>query len=191
VSEGGRRLPVVASAPGPLAPPAFQRIAVIGLGAVGASLAMALRAAWPASLVIGVDGHDVVETAIRLHAIDVGADDLAIAGEADLIALAGSAAENARVMPFLADAIAGSAVVLWIGSADLAAPPARALPARLAIVAGLPAVALRSQGVTAARADLFHGRTWTISAVAAGDEAIARVHDLVRAVGGGAPRDTV
>ena len=80
MTAGVRRLPVLGAAEA--APAGVERIAVVGLGAVGGSIAMALRRAWPASLVIGIDAHDVVEAAIRLQAIDVGASDLLIAGDA-------------------------------------------------------------------------------------------------------------
>jgi prephenate dehydrogenase len=157
---------------------------VVGLGAIGGSLAMAVRQVWPQSLVIGVDTHEVIETAIRLHAIDVGSDDLVIAGGADLVVLAGAAEENARALPHLADAIAGEAVVLVLGGGDPLAERAPALPARLPIVSGVPAVELRGRGIKAARADLFRGRPWTISPVTAGIEAVGRIQELVRAVGG-------
>jgi cyclohexadieny/prephenate dehydrogenase / 3-phosphoshikimate 1-carboxyvinyltransferase len=179
------RLPVIGGAPVPGAPPRFQRVAVVGLGAVGGSLALAVRRAWPQSVVIGVDTREVIETAIRLHAIDVGSDDLLMAGDADLVVLAAGAEENARVMPYLADAIPGDAVVLALGG-EPAGERARALPRRLPVVSGVPAVELRGCGIRAASADLFLGRSWTISAVTAGTDAVGRVHDLVRAIGGDA-----
>ena len=184
MTDARRRLPVIGSAPAPGTPPAFQRIAVVGLGAVGGSLALALRQAWPPTLVIGVDTHDVIETAIRLHAIDVGSDDIDLAADADLVVLAAGAEENARALPHLADAIAGDAVVLAIGDREAVAGQAPALPARLPIVAGLPSVELHGRGLVAARADLFQGRPWVISAVRAGPGDADRVRALVRALGG-------
>jgi prephenate dehydrogenase len=194
VTDAGRRLPVVTRAPAPAAPPAFQRIAVVGLGAVGGSLALAVRQAWPPTLVIGVDTHDVIETAVRLHAIDVGSDDLVIAAAADLVVLAAGPEENARAMPYLADAIAGGAVVLALGGGDLVDGRARDLPERLPVVGGMPAVELPGRGLAAASADLFRGRPWSLRPITAGADAVARVQELVRAVGGVVPerpRDTV
>ena len=184
VTSSGRRLPVLGGAQGSGAAPSFQRIAIVGLGAVGGSLAMALREAWPASLVIGVDTHEAVEAAIRLHAIDVGAADLVVAGDADLVVLAGGLAENLGVLPFLADAIAGEAVVLVMGPAAPIAPAAKALPDRLVVVAGLPAADVRGRGIHAASAALFRDRAWPVEAVSGPPGAVVRVQDLVRAVGG-------
>jgi len=189
VSGGGTRLPVIGGAQVPGVPPGFQRIAIIGIGAVGGSLAMAARQAWPRSLVIGVDTPGVIEAAMRLHAIDVGSDDLMIAGDADLVVLAGGPDDNVRVLPYLPDAIAGEAIVLALGGGDALAERARSLPVRLQVVVGLPSIAMPGSGLHAASADLFHGRAWTISPVTAGREAVERMHSLIRAIGGGPDKE--
>jgi len=183
VTGGGTRLPVVGGERVSEETPGFQRIAVVGLGAVGGSLAAALRRAWPAALVIGVDTAEVVEAAMRMHAVDIGSADLMIAGEADLVVLAGGADENARAMPYLADAIAGEAVVLALGDAAAVAASAPLLPDRLPLVAGLPDVELRGRGIHASSADLFRGRRWTVTSIAAPAGAVERIRGLVRAVG--------
>jgi prephenate dehydrogenase len=185
VSGGGTRLPVIGGARVPGVPPGFERIAIIGIGAIGGSLAMAARQAWPRSLVIGVDTPGVIEAAMRLHAIDVGSDDLMIAGDADLVVLAGGPDDNVRVLPYLPDAIAGEAIVLALGGGDALAERARSLPVRLQVVVGLPSIAMPGSGLHAARADLFHGRAWTMSPVTAGREAVERMHSLIHAIGGG------
>ena len=178
------RLTVSGGARQPDRAPAFQRIAIVGLGAVGASLALALRQAWPSALVIGVDTHEVIETAMMVHAVDVASDDLMIAGDADLVVLAGGAEENAHALAHLAEAIAGEAVVLALGDAGAAAEHAPLLPRRLALAAGLPAIELGGRGIQASSADLFLRRRWPVTPVTAGAEDVGRIHDLVRAVGG-------
>ena len=185
MSGGGTRLPVIGGARVPGVPPGFQRIAILGIGAVGGSLAMAARQAWPLSLVIGVDTPGVIEAAVRLHAIDVGSDDLMMAGEADVVVLAGGPDENARVLAYLPDAIAGEAIVLALAGGDALVERARSLPVRLQVVVGLPSIAIPEGGLHAATADLFRGRAWTISPVTAGREAVERIHSLIRAIGGG------
>ena len=56
--------------------PIFDKIGIVGLGLIGGSLALKARELWPTGLVIGVDNKDVLETAMRMHAIDVAAADL-------------------------------------------------------------------------------------------------------------------
>ena len=63
-------------------PPIFEKIGIVGLGLIGGSIALAARELWPTSLVIAVDNKDVLETAMRLHAIDVAADNLIEIGRA-------------------------------------------------------------------------------------------------------------
>ena len=72
----------------PGSPPVFEKIAIVGLGLIGGSMALAARKTWPRCLVIGVDDKDVLERAMVRHAIDVAASDLTVIGEADLVVLA-------------------------------------------------------------------------------------------------------
>src|SRR3954469_24917478 len=79
-------------------PPIFEKIGVIGLGLIGGSIALASRQLWPASLVIAVDNKDVLETAMRLHAVDVAADDLIVLAECDLVILAAPVQQNIALL---------------------------------------------------------------------------------------------
>jgi prephenate dehydrogenase len=179
------RLPVVQSGQLPASTPVFQRVAVVGLGLIGGSLAMALRQAWPAILVIGVDNNDVVEAAIRLHAIDVGADDPIVAAEADLVVLAAPGRENERLLARLPAIIPGEAVVTDVGSAKRTiVAAAAALPGRLAFVGGHPFAGSTRAGIAAARPDLFRGRPWFLMPQSASNTVMERLRGLVRAVGG-------
>src|ERR1700681_1369363 len=82
-------------------PPVFEKIGIVGLGLIGGSIALAARQLWPTSLVIAVDNKDVLETAMRLHAIDVAADDLIVLAEADLVVLAAPARQNIALLEAL------------------------------------------------------------------------------------------
>ena len=79
-------------------PPIFAKIGIVGLGLIGGSIALAAREIWPAALVIGVDNKDVLETAMRLHAIDVAADDSIVLAEADLVILAAPVRQNIALL---------------------------------------------------------------------------------------------
>src|SRR5213595_2282693 len=85
------------------AEPIFQKIGIVGLGLIGGSIALAARELWPASLVIAVDNKDVLEIAMRRHAIDVAADDLVVLAEADLVVLAAPARQNIALLDALDD----------------------------------------------------------------------------------------
>src|SRR5437868_13712461 len=78
--------------------PIFDRIGIVGLGLIGGSIALKARELWPSALVIGVDNKDVLETAMRLHAIDVAADDLVVLAEADVVILSAPVKQNIAVL---------------------------------------------------------------------------------------------
>src|SRR5215471_19488989 len=98
------------------APPVFDKIGIVGLGLIGGSIALASRQLWPKALVIGVDNKDVLEAAMRLHAIDVAADDLIVLAEADVVILAAPVRQNLALLAELDEHVRQPAVVTDTGS---------------------------------------------------------------------------
>src|SRR5262244_3809922 len=96
--------------------PIFQKIGIVGLGLIGGSIALASRQLWPQSLVIAVDNKDVLETAMRLHAIDVAADDAVVLAEADIVILAAPVRENLDLLGDLDDNVTTNAIITDTGS---------------------------------------------------------------------------
>lgn len=142
----------------------FDKIAVIGLGAVGGSVALAARETWPEALVIGVDDNDILEQAMLRHAVDVASHDLAILGDAGLVVLARSETVNLELLRALPDHLAGPAVVTDTGTTKQAiCAAAQSLPRRLTFVAGHPVVGALDGGLTSARPDLFDGCRWVLT----------------------------
>jgi len=179
-----RLLPVVpAEATG--APLIFERIAIVGLGLVGGSIALAARRRWPQALVIGVDRGRVVEQAVERHAIDVASEELMIASEADLVILAAPVRENVRLLESLPQWVARDAVVTDVGSTKRATmSAARALPSRLAFVGGHPLAGAARGGLEYARPDLFEGRPWLFTPDdGTSGESLGRVTAFVEALG--------
>lgn len=165
--------------------PPFRRIAVIGFGLIGASLALAVRRLWPTVRLVGVDRRGVIERAMQMHATDAGGDDLALAAGAELVVLAAPVLANIEIIGKLAAHIPGDAVITDVGSTkrDIVFA-ARALPDRLRFVGGHPLAGAAVGGVAASRADLFQGRPWILTPD--GDAAAAagsRLSVLLAAVG--------
>ena len=165
-------------------PPVFAKIGIVGLGLIGGSIALAAREIWPSSLVIGVDCKDVLETAMRLHAIDVAADDLVVLAEADVVILAAPVRQNLRLLEQLDEYIAQPAVVTDTGSTKRAiVDAARLLPSRFTFVGGHPLGGAAQSGLEHARPDLFAGRPWLLTPT--GDrsgEAVESLSAFVRAM---------
>ncbi len=188
-SEGdGRTLLPLAGAERPLpdpGPPPFDKIAIIGLGLIGGSIALAARRQWPSSLVIAVDDKAVLERAMVRHAIDVAADDLVVIREADLVVLAAPVEQNHTRLGELDAHVPGAAVVTDTGSTKRATMAAAAhLPERFAFIGGHPLGGAARGGFDAARADLFLGRPWLLTPPAgAPAAALERVRAFVTALG--------
>jgi prephenate dehydrogenase len=172
-------------------PPIFQKIGIVGLGLIGGSIALRARELWPASLVIAVDNKDVLETAMRMHAIDVAADDLIVLAEADVVILAAPVKQNVAVLAELDDNVRQPAVVTDTGSTKREIVAAAAdLPSRFTFVGGHPLAGAARGGLEHARADLFAGRPWLLTPAARGGQptdGAAAAHDkltaFVRALG--------
>jgi prephenate dehydrogenase len=169
------------------APAVFDKIGVVGLGLIGGSIALAARQLWPKALVIGVDNKDVLETAMRMHAIDVAADDLIVLAEADVVILAAPVKANIGLLGELDDNVRQPAVVTDTGSTkrEIVAA-AGALPARFTFVGGHPLAGAAQGGLEHARPDLFSGRPWLLTAdgaTDAGSAALAKLTEFIQALG--------
>jgi prephenate dehydrogenase len=157
-----RLLPMVPDR-GPSVPPVFERVAIVGLGLVGGSIALAVRKVWPASLVIGVDRIAVLERAMIRQAIDVASEDLMIISDADLVILATPVEVTLDLIPALDRTLVSDAVVTDVSSMkNDVARAARVLPQRLPFVGGHPLTDDTGHGIDAARPDLFAGRPWLL-----------------------------
>jgi prephenate dehydrogenase len=165
-------------------PPIFQKIGIVGLGLIGGSIAMAARQLWPASLVIAVDNKDVLETAMRLHAIDVAADDPIVLAEADLVVLAAPVKQNIELLADLDEHVRQPAVVTDTGSTKRAIlDAARSLPPQFTFVGGHPLGGSAKGGLENARPDLFEGRPWLLTPASEGGAALEKLTAFVRALG--------
>ena len=157
-----RELPVINA---PQATPIFEKIGIVGLGLIGGSIALRARELWPSSLVIAVDEKDVLETAMRLHAIDVAADDLIVLAEADVVILAAPVRQNIALLSKLDESVRTPAVITDVGSTkrEIVAA-ARSLPPRFTFVGGHPLAGAARGGLEHARPDLFKDRPWLLTA---------------------------
>ena len=162
-------------------PPIFEKVAIIGLGLIGGSIALAVRQHWPSSLVIGLDRTEVLEKAMVLHAIDVAADDPVVIAEADLVILAAPVKQNIERMGELDRYVTTPAVVTDVGSTKrTTVEAARMLPSRFTFVGGHPLGGAPRSGIEYARPDLFVGRPWLFTPE--GDGTAAVVERLSRFV---------
>mgnify|MGYP000895002286 CR=1 FL=1 len=190
--DSPRYLPMVpgvgAEEPASTAPPVFERVAVVGVGLIGGSIALAARKAWPSALVIGLDRHEVLERAMVRHAVDVASTDPMIISAADLVVLATPVAEIVRLLAALPQLLADEAIVTDVGSVKREVlEAASALPARLTFVGGHPLAGMAGSGFENARTDLFAGRPWLLAPPGApgdrGRDALGKLSSFVAGLG--------
>src|SRR4030095_7194866 len=162
----------------PNMPPPFEKIAIVGFGLIGASIALAARRAWPTALLIAVDRKDIIETAMRMHAADVGGDDLVLTAAADLVILSAPVRANMDILGQPAMHLPGDATGTDVGSTKREVMRAAAvLPDRLRFVGGHPLAGAATGGLQAARPDLFQGRPWIVT------KADERLNGFVEGIG--------
>jgi prephenate dehydrogenase len=143
--------------------PRFGRVAVIGVGLIGGSFALALKSAKACKQVVGVGRSRAnLDAALALGAIDVTESDAAQAARgADLVLVATPVAQFAGVFAALASALAPNALVIDAGSTkqDVIAAARACLGARIAqFVPSHPIAGAEHSGAAAARTDLFRGK---------------------------------
>src|SRR4029079_19619695 len=117
----------------------FGRIAIVGFGLIGASIGLAARRRWPSAELIAVDRPDVIQSAMRTHAADVGGGDLALCEDADLVILAAPVQTSIVIVSELPNHVSASSVVPDVGSTKRQVAVAGSqLPVRLSFVGGHP-----------------------------------------------------
>lgn len=168
--------------------PDFTRLAVVGLGLIGGSLALALGRSGAAGEVVGWDTDpDALAVAVARGCIDRAAASLpdALQG-ADLIVLAAPPQALATMASVVAVAAAPGAVVTDTASTkgQLVGLYEAALAGRAHFVGGHPMAGSERSSLAAARADLFEGMPYVLTPTGQTDAlALARIEALVRRVG--------
>lgn len=164
----------------------FRQVAIVGLGLMGGSLALALRQLRDRPRVTGLSRDaEELRSARRAGALDEGSEDAhsALAG-ADLVVYATPTRVTLELLREHRDLWLASAVVSDVGSVKR---PVLAEAARLGLeprfVGGHPMAGGHRSGFAAARADLYQGaRVWLVAGQG-GENALQRVAELWRAVG--------
>ena len=167
--------------------PLFREMAVVGLGLIGGSLALAARKAGLVGRVVGLDTNAAHrETALASRMVDrVDGEVHGNLSTADLVVLAVPVTEIAGLLPEVARWANGSCLVTDVGSVKgsiLAAGDAAFPDGRF--VAGHPIAGRERSGPAAARADLFEEVNWIVTPSARTDpRALERVAALWRGLG--------
>lgn len=149
------------------ADPPFRTIAIVGVGLIGESVALAVTRKW---------------SSITIHRIDRD-EALDAARGADLLLLAAPVLTNIKLLVRLDTVVRTDALVTDVGSTKrriVAAAEQRPF----AFIGGHPMAGGSRGGAAHARADLFDGRTWILTPRAThGTDALARLEAFVTGLG--------
>ncbi len=171
-----------------MAEPLFQRVALIGIGLIGSSLARRMKRD-------GLAGHIAIytrraETRAKAEELGLGdsytADPVEAAKGADLVVICTPMGAYAEMAQAIAPALSPGAIVSDVGSAKRAAIDQIAphLPAGVHLVPGHPVAGTEHSGPEAGFATLFEGH-WTILTPSPGTDAqaVEKVAELWRRAG--------
>ena len=167
----------------------FERVAVIGVGLIGGSFALALKAAGLARRVVGAGRSQAnLDLALERGVIDAVASSAAHAAQdAELVLVATPVAQYPQVFGAIGPVLGAQAVVTDAGSTkqDVIAAARAGLGARLAqFVPAHPVAGAEHSGAAAATADLFRGKRVVLTPQAeTSPQALARVEQAWQACG--------
>ena len=165
----------------------MNEIAIVGVGLIGGSLALALRRGLPGLRILGVDSNSsALEQARAAGAIDAAAT-LEQLGSCDAVVLALPAPELAALLPLLAARMRPGATLTDVCGAKERVCALGAAQERVVFVGAHPMAGTEFRGFAAASAQLFAGATVALCPPAGKQEGRARatgqVSELWRAAG--------
>ncbi len=147
-------------------PETHPRLAILGPGLIGASVALAARRRWPAIAIVEIDRGDPLDAVHDAQVVVLSMPVDAIIGS----------------LPRLAAIVPPQALILDTGSTKRAIMTAAATAGLPHFVGGHPMAGGTTAGPAAARADLFDGKTWFL-VHPAGTDAVRRAVKFVEALG--------
>ena len=142
----------------------MQTVAIVGVGLIGGSFALALRKSGFSGRIIGVSSAATIEAALQAGAINESQTLEEAAERADLIYLAQPISRILDTIPRLQHCVNPSALVTDAGSTKAAiVNKAKTCLSRCTFVGGHPLAGKETRGVEAADADLFRDRTYVLT----------------------------
>lgn len=168
----------------------FKHIAIVGVGLIGGSFALAARRAGIAERITGWDAKEVLDEACARGVID-GIEDAFDSGrvsEADLVYLAAPVGPIMSFLRMRESAFKAGAIVTDAGSTkrEICRVAREALPSPVSFVGGHPMAGSHKAGIEHADADLFRGAPYALvvdDSKAESNRALRLVEEVVRSIG--------
>ena len=167
---------------------AMLNIAIIGLGLIGGSVALALRGAWPNANIVAFDRDESqLDLALRAGAIDAGMTSFSAVEGADIIFVSAPVAQTGAIFEALVPFLGANVVLTDVGSTKqsvIAAARAHLGGKVAQFVPGHPIAGREHAGFSAAAGELFDGKNVVLTPLAENTPAaVEKVRALWRACG--------
>ncbi len=142
----------------------MKTVGIVGVGLIGGSFGLALRAAGFGGEILGVSSEPSIEGAVARGAIDRAARLEEAASACDLLLLSMPISGILETLQKLDPMVRPDALVTDVGSTKQAiVDEAKRSLKRCAFLGGHPMAGKELRGVAAADADLFRGRPWVLT----------------------------
>ena len=148
--------------------PFFPRVAIVGVGLIGSSIAQAAIRQWPSTEIVP---------------INIG-DDLSRAAGADLVVLAAPVLANISILRELPRYLSAGTAITDTGSTKRDIVSAAEAMSLTSFVGGHPMAGAERGGRAHARPDLFSGRPWVLTPTPGTGAGIERIEQFVEGLGG-------
>lgn len=139
-----------------------QRIAIIGVGLLGGSVALAAKRRWPDATLVGSSRKSATrQLMLDQHVVDCAFDNAAqCVADCDLIVIAAPVGHIARLLPEIAEASAPQAIITDVGSTkqEIVTAAEGDAAAALRFVGSHPIAGSERTGVENASVDLFQDK---------------------------------
>jgi prephenate dehydrogenase len=165
----------------------FKKITIIGVGLIGGSLGMAIKAGGMNGRIVGVDKLRIIEKAIALGVIDQGTDSL-LEGiqNADLIIIATPIGTILKILTKIAPHLKEKCLVTDTGSTKvrIMKEANRILPSYIDFIGGHPMAGSEKFGIDAASTQLFKNKPYIlIPQNKSNQKALEKMYRIVSMIG--------
>ncbi|MEA2022125.1 MAG: prephenate dehydrogenase/arogenate dehydrogenase family protein [Candidatus Caldatribacteriota bacterium] len=165
----------------------FKKITIIGVGLIGGSLGMAIKAGGMNGRIVGVDKLRIIKKAIALSAIDQGTDNL-LEGiqNADLIIIATPIGAILKLLAEIAPHLKEKCLVTDTGSTktEIMKEANRILPSYIDFIGGHPMAGSEKFGINAASIQLFKKKPYIlIPQNKLNQKALEKIYGIINMIG--------
>jgi 3-deoxy-7-phosphoheptulonate synthase len=171
-----------------IASPLFPRAAIVGVGLIGGSMALAMRESGALGSVVGVDESACLDNIRAAGVVDelCGAGELErVVAEADLVILAAPVKAIVGYLDKIAPSAKPGCLVVDVGSTkQVICEAARRLPSHLHFIGGHPMAGTEKRGAAFADPLMFYDAVWVLCPVGSvPEELLSRWQQVLASIG--------